>query len=353
MQSERIMSIAGRVVGRDHRCFIIAEAGVNHNGSLERALAMVDAAADAQADAVKFQTFDADRLVTPDAPKAAYQIATTGSAESQHAMLERLQLSRADHAALQERCRVRGILFLSTPFDELCADMLAELDVPAFKLPSGELTNLHFLEHVARFKRPMIVSTGMATMEEVAAAVDVIRGAGNDEFALLQCVSTYPADPRDANLRAMTTMAQTFRVPVGYSDHTAGLAVSLAAAALGAAVIEKHFTMDRSLPGPDHRASLEPDELARLVREVRIVEAALGHGRKEPAKSEADSAAAGRKSLIAATDIAVGTEITDAHLTAKRPGTGISPARRADVIGRRAKMPIPAGTVLRVEMFAG
>jgi N,N'-diacetyllegionaminate synthase len=348
---ERRFEIAGRSVGSGAPCFIIAEAGVNHNGDLARALELVDGAAAARADAVKFQTFDADRLATHDAPKAQYQLETTGGAESQRDMLRRLQLSPDDHRALIARCAQGGIVFLSTPFDEESADLLASLGVPAYKTPSGELTNLPYLAHVARLGKPVIASTGMATLAEVESAVETLASNGCRELALLQCVSNYPAAPADVNLRAMETLERTFGVPVGYSDHTDGLTIALAAAARGAAVIEKHFTLDRSLPGPDHRASLEPGELETLVRGIRTIESALGDGRKEPAASERDTAAVARKSLVTACDIAPGERLTEAHVVAKRPGTGLAPALRDRVIGRSARVAIAAGTLLEWEML--
>lgn len=277
-------------MGSGRPCFIIAEAGVNHNGSLDLALKLVDAAVAAGADAVKFQTFRADRLVTLHAPKAAYQSETTGGAESQFEMLRKLELDERGHRALVDHCASRGIAFLSTPFDEESADILETLGVPAYKLPSGELTNLPFLRHVAQKKRPMIMSTGMATMEEVGKAVEAVRIAECTDLILLHCVSAYPADPADVNLRAMATLAESFGVPVGYSDHTLGIEVALAAVAMGACILEKHFTLDRSLPGPDHRISAEPAELATLVASARKVEAALGNGVKRPSLSEADTA---------------------------------------------------------------
>lgn len=343
--------VGPRRIGAGSPCFVIAEAGVNHDGSLGRALAMVDAAASAGADAVKFQTFDADRLVTRDAPKAAYQIETTGADESQYEMLARLQLTREAHIALVQRCIERGILFMSTPFDEASAGMLEGLGMSVFKVPSGEITNLAFLAHIARFGRPMIVSTGMASFIEVEDAVQAIRATRNDELALLHCVSSYPADPADANLRAMRTMADSFDVPVGYSDHTLGVEVALAAVALGACIIEKHFTLDRRLPGPDQRSSLTVDELEDLVRGIRTVESALGSGRKQPVAAELSTIAAARKSLVAACDIAEGAPVTDEQLTTKRPGTGVSPASRGQVVGRVARTAIPAGTVLQWEML--
>lgn len=345
-------TLGGRTIGAQAPCFIIAEAGVNHNGSLARALDLVDVAARAGADAVKFQTFDADRLALRDAPKAAYQIDPADGAESQHAMLKRLELRAADYRALADRCRARGVLFLSTPFDEDSADLLDALGIAAFKTPSGELTNLGLLRHIARKGKPLIVSTGMATLSEVEAAVDAVEAAGARELALLHCVSNYPAAPDDVNLRAIETLARAFGVPAGYSDHTAGLAIAFAAVALGACILEKHFTTDRGLPGPDHAASLEPDELAQLVCGIRAIEAARGDGRKRPAAGEAATAAVARKSLVSARDIAGGERLADGDLAVSRPGTGLAPALRAAVLGRSARTAIPAGTLLTLEMLA-
>ncbi len=348
----KYVELGGRRIGPGEACFIIAEAGVNHNGELGRALELVDAAAEAKADAVKFQTFSAERLASPAAPKAEYQRRGTDAEESQYDMLRSLELSADDHRSLWERCRKRGIMFLSSPFDEAAADFLDELGVPGFKIPSGELTNLPFLRYVAAKMKPMIVSTGMADLDEVGAALAAVNQTGNDQLVLLHCVSAYPADPAEANLRAMAALAERFGAPVGFSDHTLGLEVALAAAALGATVIEKHFTLDRGLPGPDHAASLEPDELARLVAGVRTVEAALGHGRKEPTASEAETAAVARKSLVAAADIPAGATITTEMLIAKRPGAGIPPAKIGEVVGRRARQDIPAGTLVAWGMLA-
>jgi N-acetylneuraminate synthase len=347
----RHVEVESRRIGPGYPCFIIAEAGVNHNGSIELATRLVDAAVEAGADAVKFQTFKAERLVTPDAPKADYQVQATDISESQLEMLRRLELSRENHFELFSYCRRKGILFMSTPFDEESADLLEELGVPAFKIPSGELTNLPFLTHVARKGRAMIVSTGMSYLDEVKDAVQAVAETGNMNLALLHCVSTYPANPADVNLRAMHTMAAAFNVPVGYSDHTLGIEVALAAVALGACVVEKHFTLDRTLPGPDHRASLEPDELAALVRGSRVVEKALGHARKEPSASETNTAAVARKSLVAKWDIRTGSMLTEEMITLKRPGTGLPAAMRSKIVGRKAKQDIPAGTFLTLEMM--
>ncbi len=344
--------IANQVIGPGQTCFVIAEAGVNHNGNIETALQMIDAAKAAGASAVKFQTFKAERLVTRDAPKACYQQRTTDSAESQLEMLRRLELPADTMCTLMDRCRERSIVFLSTPFDEESADLLEATGIAGFKIPSGEITNLPFLAHVARKGKPMLVSTGMSSLGEVEAAVQTIREEGNWQLVLLQCVSSYPADPASVNLRAMRTMAIAFDVPVGYSDHTQGTTVSLAAVALGACVIEKHFTLDRHAPGPDHLASAEPDELAAMVREIRTVEAALGDGKKAAAPLEMDTAAVARKSLVANRDIPSGTILTEEMVAVRRPGTGLPPSMRPHVIGRTARTAIPTGTLLTFGMLA-
>jgi len=314
--------------------FVIAEAGVNHNGDAGLAAALVDAAADAGADAVKFQTFHTDALVTAGARQAAYQ-RRHAPASSQRAMLRKLELSEALHRSLIARARRRGLCFLSTPFDEASARFLHELGVPLFKIASGELTNLPFLAYIARLGRPIILSTGMSTLDEVRQAVRAIRRAGNPPLALLHCVSSYPARVEDVNLRAMETLARAFRVPVGLSDHTTGTAVSIAAAGLGATIIEKHLTTDRTRAGPDHAASLEPREFAQMVAGIRDVEQALGSGVKKPVAAERDVARVARRSVVAAVDIPRGARITARMLACKRPGTGIPPSRIGDVVGRR------------------
>lgn len=335
-----------RSIGPQHDVFFIAEAGVNHNGKLNQALRLIDAAVAAGADAVKFQTFRVDKLLTRTAPKASYQARTTDKGETQHEMLSRLQLSEEDHAKLFAHCRDSGILFLSTPFEEESADYLTNLGVSALKIPSGEVTNIPFLEHIAGKGLPIILSTGMSTLAEVDTAVTAIREAGNEALVLLHCLSSYPANPAEANLRAMETMRRAFGVPVGYSDHTLGKAVAIAAVALGATVIEKHFTLDRALPGPDHSASLEPDELRQLVADIRSVQAALGDGHKRQQPSERNTAAVARKSIVAARSIAAGERIVCDALTVKRPGTGWPAALLAQVIGRTAARAIAADHVI-------
>ncbi|HEX9397915.1 MAG TPA: N-acetylneuraminate synthase [Burkholderiales bacterium] len=351
MPAASVIRIAGRAVGAGEPCFVIAEAGVNHNGDAAIAADLIRAAAQAGADAVKFQTFSAERLATESSHKADYQLATTDPAESQFEMLKRLELPRAAYPELIALSKSQGILFLSSPFDEDSADFLEHLAVPAFKIPSGEITNLPLLEHVARKGRPMIVSTGMSDLGDVRSAVECIAGAGNPPLALLHCVSTYPAAPSDVNLRAMQTLRGAFATPVGYSDHGQGNEIALAAVALGACIVEKHLTISRGLPGPDHRASAEPGELLALVRGIRSVEAALGDGTKKPAASERSTAAAARRSLVAARDIPRGTVLTEAHIAVRRPGTGLPPGARPTLLGRRATRDIASGTLLSPEMF--
>jgi N,N'-diacetyllegionaminate synthase len=344
------IDIGGRQIGPNHPCFFIAEAGVNHNGSLEIALDLVDVAADVGADAVKFQTFKTERLVARNAPKANYQLETTGESESQFEMLKALELPAEAFGQLMARCNERNIVFLSSPFDEKSADLLQELNVPAFKIPSGEITNLPFLAHVARYKKPMIVSTGMAYLGEVETAIHKIKEAGDPDVILLHCVSNYPSDPANTNLNAMKTMSRAFNLPVGYSDHTLGIEVALAAVATGARVIEKHFTLDCNLSGPDHRASLAPDDLGRLIRGIRTVEASMGSGRKEPAESEASTADAARKSLVASRGLTSGTILTEEMIAIKRPGTGLPPSMRDTLVGRALRVDIGEDTLFALEM---
>lgn len=317
-----------------HKVFIIAEAGVNHNGSLDLALQLVYAAKASGADGVKFQTFRADLLATGSAHKAAYQERTVPESESQLEMLRRLQLDKESHCRLLEYCRQVEIEFLSSPFDEESADLLESLGVRILKVPSGEITNIPFLEHLARKKRPLILSTGMSTLGEVEDAVHAILETEPVPLTLLQCVTEYPAPFEAVNLRAMLTLKQAFCVPVGYSDHTPGIEIAVAAVAVGAQVIEKHFTLDRKLPGPDHAASLEPKELKAMVEAIRHVEAALGDGVKAPAACELANMSVARKSIVAARSLPKGHVLSAEDLTAKRPGTGLAPKLIKSMIGR-------------------
>jgi N,N'-diacetyllegionaminate synthase len=331
------------------RAFIIAEAGVNHDGSVEKAEQLVRVAARAGADAVKFQTFEPALLTTTAAPKATYQRSSSADDESQFEMLSKLTLTKIDHRRLQGLSNELGIEFLSTPFDEESADFLESLGVARFKIGSGDLTNLPLLAHVAQKKRPLILSTGMATLGDVEQALDAVRVNGDPDVTLLHCVSNYPAEPRDVNLKAMDTLVSAFGVPVGYSDHTLGIEIALAAVARGAAVIEKHFTLDPRAQGPDHAASLDPAELESLVRGIRSVESALGSGIKRPAAAEADTARAARRSIVVIRDVPRGERLTMEHLGMRRPGTGLPPSALPFVKGRIAARDIAAGTVLSLE----
>jgi N,N'-diacetyllegionaminate synthase len=335
------------------RVFIIAEAGVNHNGSIDLALQLIDAAKASGADAVKFQTFRADLLATRSAGKAAYQKRTTSNtAESQFEMLQRLELDRAAHGRLIEHCQRVGIQFLSSPFDEASADLLAAMNVPLFKVPSGEITNFPFLEHLARKGRPLILSTGMSTLGEVEEAVHVLQVAGVSKLTLLHCVTEYPAPYAEVNLRAMQTLKSAFGLPVGYSDHTPGIDIAIAAAALGAEVIEKHFTLGRSLPGPDHAASLEPVELEQMVAAIRHVEAALGNGIKTPAPCELPNIGVARKSVVAARSLSAGHQLVTGDLEIKRPGSGLAPRLLPALIGRTLRTGVAKDELIRWDHLA-
>jgi N-acetylneuraminate synthase len=319
------------------KTLIIAEAGVNHNGDLTLARKLVAAAAAAGADLVKFQTFVAGRSISASAPKARYQEDDSG--ESQYEMVRKLELSRSDHEALIDECRVHGIGFFSTAFDVDSFALLEDLGLNLVKIPSGEITNLPLMQRMARSGHPILLSTGMSSVGEIDAALGVIEQAGTprSRVTLLHCNTAYPTPADDVNLRAMASLKAAFGVEVGYSDHTVGIEMPIAAVALGATVIEKHFTLDRGLPGPDHRASLEPAEFEAMVRAIRNVERALGDGVKHPTPSELENRAIARKSLVASRAIQAGERFSADNLTAKRPGTGISPMRWDDVIGRAAK----------------
>lgn len=321
------------------RTLIIAEAGVNHNGSLDLARQLIDAAAAAGVDYVKFQTFRADKLVTRTARQAAYQSRNLGHGEeSQYTMLKRLELSPDDHRALIDHCNTKGVRFFSTAFDLESIAFLDSLGLPLWKVPSGEITNFPYLRAIGLTGKPVILSTGMATLDEIEAAVGVLTrfGTPRNGITLLHCTTEYPAPKDQVNLRAMQTMHERFGLPVGYSDHTEGIEIPVAAVAMGATVIEKHFTLDRSLPGPDHKASLEPDELTAMVRQIRAVESALGNGVKEPTPAERPNIPIARKSIVAATAIQRGELFTEENLTAKRPGTGLSPMLWEAVVGQTA-----------------
>lgn len=320
------------------KTLVIAEAGVNHNGDVELGKQLIDIAAEAGADLVKFQTFNADRLATRTAKKADYQTQATGSRESQHEMLRRLELTADMHKSLIAHCATRNLGFFSTGFDIESVDLLVSLGQDHFKIPSGEITNLPYLRYIGRLRKAIILSTGMATMGEIEAAIDVLEQAGTprSNMTVLHCTTEYPTPMEEVNLRAMQSIHAAFGVAVGYSDHTSGIEVSIAAVALGASVIEKHFTLDRNLPGPDHQASLEPQELKAMISAIRNIEVALGDGIKRLTPSEARNKPVARKSLVASQTIRAGEVFGTQNITTKRPGTGISPMRWEEIIGRAA-----------------
>lgn len=335
-------------------CFIIAEVGVNHNGDTQMAKRLIDVAADCGADAVKFQTFSAEKLVRPDAEKVDYQRDATGEG-NQFSMLQALEISAEDHRLLAAYCADRGVEFMSTPFDQDAVDFLVETGVSRLKVPSGDVDNFPLLRHLACKGLPLIVSTGMASLEEVVAARDCIvaewtrmglRDDDSDRLVVLHCTSNYPAAPKDVNLKAIRTLARALECPVGYSDHTRGSAVAVAAVAMGASVIEKHITLDKSLPGPDHAASLDPQEFAFMVDQIREVELALGDGIKQPTSSELPVRELVRRSISVARDIPRGTTLSDCDLVMLRPANGISPSAIDRVVGRVAASDLRAGKLL-------
>jgi len=308
---------------------------VNHNGRINLARELIDVAADAGADAVKFQTFHAENVVTCHAEKAEYQKSTTSANETQYEMIKKLELPDETFKDLSDYAKKRGIIFLSTPFDEVSVDLLDHIGVPAFKIPSGEITNFPLLKRIAKKKKPIILSTGMSTLGEVEEAFDYLKKNGARNIILLHCTTSYPAPPPSVNLRAMKTLQCAFSVPVGYSDHTEGITISIAAVAMGAAVLEKHFTLDRTLPGPDHQASLEPGELKAMIKAIRDVECAIGDGIKKPSEFEMKIKEIARKSIVAKRSIQKNEIITSDMLTVKRPGTGIKPNKLNFFIGKK------------------
>ena len=319
------------------KVFIIAEAGVNHNGSLELAKALVDKAVEARADAVKFQTFKTENIVCKNAEKAAYQKSTTDSDETQYSMLKRLELTSNMHEEIMHYCEEKGIVFLSTPFDLESIDYLNEIGISIMKIPSGEITNYPYLKKIGKTGKKVILSTGMSKMEEVRTAVNILRDNGSKDITVLHCNSDYPTPYLDVNLNAMITMKNELEIPVGYSDHTMGIEIPIAAVAMGARVIEKHFTLDRNMEGPDHKASLEPQELKKMVQAIRNVEAALGDGNKRPSKSEEKNISIVRKSIVAKRDIVKGELFSMDNMTTKRPGNGLSPMCWNEVVGKKAQ----------------
>ncbi len=361
----KIIIIENKIIGKGYPCYIILDAGVNHNGSMKLAKKLVDAAKKAGVDAVKFQTFKSEKIVTPDAEQAEYQTKNIGKKESQYDMLKRLELTYNDFEELKKYCDKKGITFLSTPHS--CnedVDLIAKL-CPAIKVASGDLINIPLLKYIAHKNLPVLLSTGMGTLEEVREAVDTIKPY-NDQLVLLHCTSNYPTPLNEVNLKSMITMYNEFKLPIGYSDHTEGIIVSVAAVAMGACLVEKHLTLDKKMEGPDHKASLEPDEAAALVKEVRLVEKMLeknksideilnalkvpkeimGDGIKRPMPSEYATMKVARKSVVAAQDIKKGSVITEEMLTIKRPGNGLHPREYYNIIGKTTKKDIAKDSLL-------
>ena len=347
------MDISQRAIGGHEPVFIVAEAGVNHNGSMDTAHRLIDTAAESQVDAVKFQAFVTEEVISPATPKADYQVQTTGKDDGQFEMAKALELSAAQQAELKEHCERSGLLYLCTPYDMPSVDALDAMDVAAFKIASTDVTNTPLLGHIADKGRPVILSTGWSTLGEIEAAVTVLRDGGLDgKIAILQCTSEYPAPVEDANLRAIKTLEVAFGCPVGFSDHTEGIGAAPWAIAAGACLLEKHFTLDRNMEGPDHRASLEPEELSQLVTLVRQVEAALGTGVKRIMPSEAPNKPRMQKSLVTRRAIPVGTRIEADDLTCKRPGTGLPPSWLDRVVGQPAARDLEANEVLLMSSIA-
>lgn len=343
----RPMQIGTRLVGPEESCFIIAEAGVNHNGKIHLAHKMIESAAKAGADAIKFQCFITENLITPDAPKASYQVQTTSKSDCQYEMLKALELGPRQQKELKVHCEEAGILYLCTPYDIASVDALDEMDIAAFKIASTDTNNTPFLRHIAAKGRPVLLSTGFSGLGEVEQAFAALQEKGlQGKIVVLHCTSEYPAPLNEVNLRAILTMQQAFACPVGFSDHTVGIGASPWAVAVGACVIEKHFTLDRKMKGPDHRASIEPDDLSTLVRTIRDVEAALGDGVKRPMPSEIENKLRMQKSLVARHNIHAGAIIRAGDLTAKRPGIGLPPLWFDRVVGKRAAKDIPANSIL-------
>ena len=349
------INIDGKLIGENHPLFFIAEAGVNHNGSLKLGKQLIDCAADAGADAVKFQTFNTEEIITPNAPKSTYHIETTGddSKQSWYELLKSQELTKEMHLELIAHSKKRNILFLSTPYDEKSVDLLNDLGVPLFKIASTDNANLNFLKYVAKTKRPMIVSTAMANSEEVDDLVECIKANSCNEFALLQCTGNYPSKLENSNLRVMKTYREKYQCVVGFSDHTLGFINPVAATAMGASIYEKHFTIDTSLPGPDHRMSLDPEGLKKTITMVRETEKAMGSHAKRLLSSEKENRQKLKKSLVANIDIKVGSVINKKMIGIKRPGNGLPPKMLRSIIGKKSKVDINKGAIILKNMLSG
>ncbi len=345
------LNIDGNIIAHERACFIIAEAGVNHNGDIKMALELVRKAKEAGADCVKFQTFKAESVITKKAPKAKYQLEVTDPGESQFDMLKKLELTYDDYVEILKECKKHEITFLSTPYNEEDADFLNDLGVSAFKIASGQIVELSFLEYVAKFNKPMILSSGMATLAEVYEGISAIRATGNQQIAILQCTTNYPSEINDANIKAMISMGNSLDVIFGYSDHIEENYASYAAVALGAQVIEKHFTLDRSLPGPDHKASLNTTQFKELVQGIKKTERVLGSVIKTPSKNEKRNIEGMRRSIVLNNPVNAGGIITEENMAFKRPATGIAPRMKKDLIGKRAAIDIDSDMPLKESMI--
>lgn len=338
--------ICNRIIGQGEPCFIIAEAGVNHNGNINIAKRLIDAAKEAGADAVKFQTFSAEELVTRNADKAEYQKSNFKVFESQYDMLKSLELDKTAFKELYDYSSKKSIIFLSTPFDQSSVDLLYDIGICAFKIPSGEINNTPLLRYIAQKNKTIILSTGMSTIAEVKYAINTIYECGNRDICLLHCVSNYPAKVEDVNLAVMENLRRILGLPTGFSDHTPGITIAIAAVALGACIIEKHFTLDNNMTGPDHKASIEPRDLKLMVKAIRDVEIAIGDGIKKPKKNEEPIKAIARRSIVAKEDISTGTIISKDMLSIKRPGTGIEPKDIDLVLGKKTIAPLKKDEII-------
>jgi len=346
-----IIKIGNKKIGNGYPSFIIAEAGVNHNGDIEFAKKLIDKAVDAGVDAIKFQTFKSEKLVTGYASMAKYQRENIGSEDSQFNMLKKLELSYEEFFLLKDYCDKKGIIFMSTPFDFESADFLNSIGVEAFKISSGDLTNIPLLDYISKYKKPIILSSGMATLGEIEDAIVSLKNTGMEEIAVLHCTSNYPAAIETINLKAMNTIKDAFKIIGGYSDHTVGITIPIAAAALGANIIEKHFTLDKTMEGPDHKASLNPEELKTMVISIREIETAMGNGIKMFSSSEIDTMAVARKSIVASKNIRQGEIITLKDLDYKRPGNGLSPKYYKTILGKKVKKDIKEDEQITLDML--
>lgn len=350
-KGQAIITIENKKIGDGKPCFIIAEAGVNHNGTISLAKQLIDVAYEAGADAIKFQLFKTEKFVIPTAEKADYQKKNDSITTSQFQMLKKLEISETNFKKIVAYAKKKKIIFLSTAFDDESIDLLIRLDVPAFKIPSGEITNFPSMKKIAQQEKPVILSTGMSTLEEVREAVAYLQKHGCRDIILLHCTTSYPAPLESVNLRVMDTLHDIFHLPVGYSDHTEGILVPIAAVARGACIVEKHITLDRTLPGPDHAASLEPYELSQMVAAIRNIECALGNNDKKPESCEISNRMVVRKSVVASVNISKGSFLTEAMLTMKRPGTGIEPKHLQELLGKRVKQTIKMNALLTWDMI--